>query len=875
MQVRLLAALLALGSAGPAIAQSGSAANRASFGPDRANGAFINITRQHLATLNAQGIAVDREQRVLVMNEWRDEVSTNYDCAVTRHIRNARLLDMDYTGPDELEATRRVAMDMGGSDIDLCTAIDVDASNRAVIAGWGDTGSGLSGFLVRLTASGAYDTSFSSDGKLALRNVAPFVGVQTRLNHVVAAGSNLLACGWVERGASRNMLVVRFTASGQLDTTFRGTGYAEVDFNVAGERDDSCSRLLVLPNGGILAGGVVTDASGNEAYGLARFSSTGGFVTAFGNQGRLLIDDGSQIVAFPALSDLAWDAARDRVLIGCTLTTASTPNGCLIAVNGNTGAFDTSFDGDGRLGFRFSNYGIVLGEPIREPGGTRVTRLLMRDDGSFYVLGTHYNSASDALANGPSDIASLRLTASGAALTSGANEYGNNGVRFHTFDEVDQSGVGAAGRRVGEVLVDAGWYQGSPLLLADRPRYPENVFDHDGDGNLAEPGPIVPLVAAITGEHLFGADFDFDGLDRSTGLQPIIPTPAGFGHYCSVRSPTNPAIYGVLPGGAGSDPCQQFLDENPALIVERSGLYSLSGLNWVIGTCNGNFITLRPGNGAAPINTAFADSAGQSGCIFTVTPDEMPIFARPYSGAHLSGAANWTQAFNHDPYFIPLDVSEFGQSPGQFDACAIDNYGRQRSTGNPATGNCTVTGGVDEPAADIAVLRPRLVQAVAAGRVVMAVPRHIPPFAPPGMDPYQREVFVRHQVGLGRYAEIFTTYSAHMQDTAVRRGQTVSAGTVLGAVGTTGASSGDHLHLSVHRHRNLSWRSSYEFNFSGGAHDRDGSVSAIDPWGWQAPQGVDPWAWRFRDNPGTARDNAGSFSTRLWINGEEPPLPVP
>ena len=135
MQRRLIAVLLALGSAGPALAQSGSAANRASFGPDRANGAFINITRQHLATLNAQGIAVDREQRVLVLNEWRDEGSSNYDCAVTRHIRNARLLDMDYTGPDELEATRRVAMDMGGNDIDLCTSLDVDASNRAVIAG--------------------------------------------------------------------------------------------------------------------------------------------------------------------------------------------------------------------------------------------------------------------------------------------------------------------------------------------------------------------------------------------------------------------------------------------------------------------------------------------------------------------------------------------------------------------------------------------------------------------------------------------------------------------------------------------------------------------------------------------------------------------
>ena len=62
--------------------------------------------------------------------------ATNYDCAITRHLRNARLLDMDYTGPEELEATRRVAIQVGGNDIDLFTSIDFDAGDRAVISSW-------------------------------------------------------------------------------------------------------------------------------------------------------------------------------------------------------------------------------------------------------------------------------------------------------------------------------------------------------------------------------------------------------------------------------------------------------------------------------------------------------------------------------------------------------------------------------------------------------------------------------------------------------------------------------------------------------------------------------------------------------------------
>lgn len=873
MNVRPLVSMIALAAGGFVQAQSGTGSTWDTFGPDRASGVFLNITREHLSSQNAYGIAVDHQQRLLVLNEWRETGNSNVDCAVTRHLVNARLLDMSYTGPDELEGTRRVAADMGGNDVDLCTAIDVDASNRAVISGWGASSSGLSGFLVRLTSSGAYDTSFSSDGKLALSNVSPFLGLQTRLNHVLAVGNNVLACGWVERGASRNMLIVRFNASGQLDTGFRGTGHVEIDFNVAGDRSDSCSRMVVLPNGNIVAGGIVTDSGGDQSYGLTQLTSAGNFVSGFGNQGRLIVDDGSALAATPTLNDIAWDAGRSRLMVACGLDFSAglEPSGCVLAIRGSNGTLDSDFDGDGRKAFRFSSFG--SGAP-RESGGTRVRRLLMRDDGSFYLLGTHYNSENDATTYGSSDAATMRFEADGSVVESGSDAYSSDGIAFHTLAEVTQGGVSDATRfRVAEAMVDAILYHGNLLFVADRERYPSFVFDHDGDGNLNEPGPIAPVIAAITTEHLFGADFDYDGIPPSASATPAVQTPIGLGNYCSVRNATGGG-FGLLPQGTGSDPCQVFLDSNPTAIIERSGMYSLAGLNWVIGTCSGNFITLRGGNGTQPFDQAFADAAGRSNCVFTATAGELPIFSRPYSGSH-SGIGN-TQAFNHDPYNIPVDVTDFGQPAGTYDACAIDNRGRQRSVGNPNAVPSTCNydnSGVNEPAVDIDVTSSRYVVATASGRVSMAVPRHVPPYAPAGMDPYQREVFVRHQVGGGRYAEIFTTYYAHMQDTAVRRGDVVSAGTILGRVGTTGASTGEHLHLSVVRHRNLSFRSTFEFRFEGGQHDRDASVATVDPWGWMAPQGVDPWAWRFRNHASNALlDDAGGFSSRLWISGEAPPL---
>ncbi len=836
------------------------------FGPDRAAGAFLNITREHRISENAIGVAEDSQQRLLVLNEWDEAATTNLDCAVTRHVRRARALDMGYTGPEDLEGTRRVAADMGGTGFDTCSSLSVDRDDRAVIAGTGDTGEGLGGFLIRLDANGNYDTNFAGDGKFFLRNLAAFDGAQTRLAHAVAlANRRVVACGTVTRGSERRLFAMRVTAAGQLDTSFNSTGIRELDFNGAGADEDSCARLLVLPDGDLIVAGITSGGSGNGDYALARIDTGGSLDTTFSGNGLLVMPNGSQLAATPVLSDLGYDAVRDRVLFSCYLVFAALePSGCIVALHAN-GTLDTDFDGDGRLIFRYDQYSTI--GVSRNAGGTRVRRLLVRADGVVYALGTHFNGGGDATNYGASDVARLRVNPDGSVDPIGS-------IVYQSFPTVRQSVEPEQDLRSAETLVDAIWYRGSIVFIADRPRYPANVFDHDGDGVLDEPGPIAPVVAAVNVDRLFAGDFEFDGIPAAdTLLMPLIDVPAGFGRYCSVRDAVT-GTYGLLPAGAADDPCASLIGSNPNNRIERAGLYDQSGGNWVAGVCSGGYISTFGGNGATAMNQSFAASTGRTQCIFTNFPNAMPIFSRPYDGAHVG----ITQAFNHDPYLIPLDVSEFGQPQGTYDACFIDQRGRRRSVGNPNANpsTCTEDGsGVNEPAVDIPVTGTRFAVAMATGRVTMAVPRHVPVFTPAGTDPYQREVFIRHQVGAGRYAEVFSTYYAHMQDTAVRRGQNVVAGTVLGRIGTTGASSGEHLHLSVHRNRNLTYRGAFEFNFSGGNRmDRDGSVSSIDPWGWQAPEGADPWGWRFRVHPGgdTLRDDAGSFSTNLWRSGEAPTI---
>jgi uncharacterized delta-60 repeat protein len=859
---------LAASFSGLAAAQMATGKVWTDFGPSTSDGAFTEITRVHDGSISAYAVAADPEQRVLTLTEWQDAtVDLNLDCAVTRHFPDARGLDMDFSG--ELEATRRIALDLGGGLDDHCNALAVDSFSRPVIVGTSDTADQVAAFVARLAAAdGDWDTGFSSNGYVSLANLLAFLGTETAFEDVaVYADRRILACGYVRRGAERNMLVMRFLVNGALDTSFNGSGWREIDFNGGGADDDVCERVLILPDQRIvLAGTANTFVPGDTGFALVRLNANGSPDNSFSGDGKAAYDDASSLTS-PEVVDVGYDATRQRLIVAATATggAGTVPAGSLLAVT-DAGAVDATFAGTGRRTLRFSDFGTSA--HAREFGATHLTRLLMRPDGSFYLAGTHENSPADESTYGASDVALARVLADGSDDT-GTNGFSYDGVSFFAYDGMGYANVQPAAERlrVGDTLADAIFYRGNVLLLSETNRHPEGIWS-DVAWDL---GPIAPVLAGIVADRIWSEDFEPDGLAAPTSLFSVIPVPAGYGRYCSVRDPFSGG-FGLLPQGATSDPCQQFLDDDPNLIVERAGIYSLSGTNNVLATCNGGYIGLRVGTGTTPFDLAFADAAGQTDCVFTAAPAALPVFDRPYTGAHTAGTA---QSFNHDPFWKPIDVSEFGQTPVPSHPLAhyIDLNGIQKCDNYYGHNGIGAIGGVDEAASDILVHDDRLVLAVAAGRVEAAVPRYVLGYSPVGNDPHQREVFVRHAIGAGRYSEQFTTYYAHMSDTRVRRGDAVVAGTVLGRVGTTGAASGEHLHLAVFRHKNLSYRATFELDYSRGDFFELGKeLAAIDPWGWRAPQGVDPWAWRFKFNDGDLPDYAGSWSINLWQAGEAPTM---
>ncbi|MBN2548844.1 MAG: M23 family metallopeptidase [Anaerolineales bacterium] len=104
-----------------------------------------------------------------------------------------------------------------------------------------------------------------------------------------------------------------------------------------------------------------------------------------------------------------------------------------------------------------------------------------------------------------------------------------------------------------------------------------------------------------------------------------------------------------------------------------------------------------------------------------------------------------------------------------------------------------------------------------------------------------------HNCSLGLYIRIrhlvegvtYHTYYGHLSTIAVQPGDIVKAGQVIGSSGSTGNSSGSHLHFEIRAYLN-------------------GSYRRLDPFGWQPTEDADPWS----------EHDDGAQSWCMWGDGQ-------
>jgi murein DD-endopeptidase MepM/ murein hydrolase activator NlpD len=372
---------------------------------------------------------------------------------------------------------------------------------------------------------------------------------------------------------------------------------------------------------------------------------------------------------------------------------------------------------------------------------------------------------------------------------------------------------------------------------------------------------LLASLTALTG--CLSADAPGDDTEKVGTIDQQLSAPPGMGRYCSMSWPGGGwgfASYTNLV----SDPCAFLRGNSTTGTVERAGLYATNAINNVVLRCeNSSYIILQVGNGNAPLTSAYNLASGHTGCIFTVSPREMPIFGRPYDPA---GYQFTNTGFDFARGYTVNAKAELGDSDGGTAATIVDWRGQDMSPPKWTYDN--------HDAWDINMAQGTKIYAAADGYVQMARFRDITNACPGGYTvPNQGEVFIKHTVSggtnTGLYDEYFVTYYAHFSQIVATTGQFVHKGDLIGYSGTTGCSSGPHLHFGTFRLTNTASKFVYPFvintNFAAGQdqNSANGYQIAIEPHGFYPTAGFDPWAWRGYP--------WGALSLYLWDANAAPP----
>lgn len=324
----------------------------------------------------------------------------------------------------------------------------------------------------------------------------------------------------------------------------------------------------------------------------------------------------------------------------------------------------------------------------------------------------------------------------------------------------------------------------------------------------------------------------------------------GYGHYCSMTWPTGGWAF-VSDSTGTTDPCRAIMGKSdPGGTIARAGMYHASGMNTVVLRCTDNTVWQYKGNGNGPLTAAYDKAKGHPGCIFTVAPQELPIFNSPFKGT----TPRTTNGFDFaKPPYQTLNVPDFGQS-GPSNAKTVNLRGNVRTYGD------------DHDGYDWVVPEGTAVYAVADG--VVHANRRLATTCTNSKDHFQGEMYIRHTVSRipSRFNEIFVAGYFHLKKRAdLAAGTSVKAGDYLGDIGWVGCSSESHLHFALFRTTNVADHWKAPFSVPNNETDpNNGGRWATDPYGFKPPKGIDPWGWRaFPD---------GALSIDVWKSGQAPPI---
>jgi uncharacterized delta-60 repeat protein len=142
----------------------------------------------------------------------------------------------------------------------------------------------LSGTLARYNSNGSLDTTFGLNGQISTVGPASAIALLSTGQFIVA-GSFPTSIGAPPSPNSYGVALTRYNANGSIDTSFGKNGGAVTPF--AGNTDAVAYAVAIQSNGEIVAAGQAGSEApdGPSSFALARFTANGQIDTSFGTNG--------------------------------------------------------------------------------------------------------------------------------------------------------------------------------------------------------------------------------------------------------------------------------------------------------------------------------------------------------------------------------------------------------------------------------------------------------------------------------------------------------------------------------------------------------------------------------------------------------------
>jgi uncharacterized delta-60 repeat protein len=275
---------------------------------------------------------------------------------------------------------------------------------------------------------------YNPDGSLdatfgtAGRTTLSLTGRDTCTAIALQADGKIVLAGITGTGGVTDFAVARLNANGTPDLAFGGSSTGWRAIDFG--QSDAAAAVVIQPDGSIVLAGTSTNDIDASSFALARLTSAGAFDTTFDGDGKATFTTG---LGFCRGSSLALQPDGKLVVAGDSGVPNDPTKGVMAVLRlTNTGGIDTTFDTDGWQTVAFGTDYATTG------------KLLLQGDGKVVLVGgVDYPRSADFVV--------ARLTAAGALDTT----FSGDGKATYLFAGADTFGtaIAVAQQKDGKLVV--------------------------------------------------------------------------------------------------------------------------------------------------------------------------------------------------------------------------------------------------------------------------------------------------------------------------------------------------------------------------------------------------------------------------------------